>query len=210
MSKDPASDSSEQRSRQIAQSIRNDILSGRMAEGLRLTEAELSQRFGVGRSLIREAVQQLSMQGLLVTRPNRGAAVAPEAPREIRQLIIPIRRTIEAYALRLVFDELNDADFQRWEEILEKMRQACGQNDYHALAELDIAFHRALLERADQPDLLVIWDTLVGRIRSHFRRMQRRSYSDVYEIVREHEAVLEGFRQGDLNEAVRLLKANIE
>lgn len=199
----------EHRSRQIAESLRNDILSGRMGEGLRLTESELAQRFGVGRGLVREAVQQLSMQGLLITRPNRGAAVAPEAPREIRQLIIPIRRTVEAYALQLVFDELTDADFQRWEEVLQKMKTAGEQNDFYAVAEADIAFHRVLLERAGQPDLLIIWDALVGRIRSHFRRMQRR-YSNLIEVYDEHAALLEGYRRRDLESAVRLLKANIE
>ena len=201
--------SPEHRSRQIAESLRNDILSGRMVEGLRLTESELAQRFGVGRGLVREAVQQLSMQGLLITRPNRGAAVAPEAPREIRQLIIPIRRTVEAYALQLVFDELTDADFQRWEDVLQKMKTAGEQNDFFAVAEADIAFHRVLLERAGQPDLLIIWDALVGRIRSHFRRMQRR-YGSLVEVYDEHAALLEGYRLGDLEAAVRQLKANIE
>lgn len=199
----------EHRSRHIAESLRNDILSGRMVEGLRLTESGLAQRFGVGRGLVREAVQQLSMQGLLITRPNRGAAVAPEAPREIRQLIIPIRRTVEAYALQLVFDELTEDDFQRWEHVLEKMQTAIRHSDYFAVAEADLAFHRVLLERAGQPDLLVIWDALVGRIRSHFRRMQRR-YSNLIEVYEEHAALLEGYRRKDLQEAIRLLKANIE
>lgn len=196
-------------SRQIALRLRDDILSGRMAAGLRLTEAELAERFGVGRGPVREAVKQLSVQGLLVVRPNRGAAVAPEAPREIRQLIIPIRRTIEAYALQLVFDELTETDFARWDEIVEKMRLACVAGDLHAVAELDIAFHRLLLERAGQPDLLVIWDALVSRIRSHFRRMQRRT-EDRLSIYEEHKALLDSFRAGDLPDALRLLKGKIE
>lgn len=197
------------RSRQIAESLRNDILSGRMVAGLRLTELDLAQRFGVGRSLVREAVQQLSMQGLLVTRPNCGAAVAPEAPREIRQLIIPIRRTVEAYALQLVFDDLTEEDFQRWEEILDKMKKAGEEEDNFTVAEMDVAFHRLLLERAGQPDLLLIWDALVGRIRSHFRRMQRR-YKKLTDVYVEHAALLAGYRSKDVDEAVRLLKANIE
>lgn len=196
-------------SRQITLRLRDDILSGRMAAGLRLTEAGLAARFGVGRGPVREAVKQLSVQGLLVLRPNRGAAVAPEAPRQIRQLIIPIRRTIEAYALRQVFDELTESDFSRWESIVEQMRRACEAADLHTLAELDLAFHRALLERAAQPELLVIWDTIVGQIRTHFRRMQRRT-DDLLSIYEEHKALLDSFRSGKLSESLRLLKAKIE
>lgn len=193
----------------VSRVLREEILTGRLQAGSRLTEAELSSRFGVGRGLVREAVQKLSTQGLLISRPNRGAVVAPEAPREIRNLIIPIRRTVEVYALRLVFDDLDAADFAAWDEILGRMRDACARPDYHAIAEADLAFHRRLLERAGQPDLIVIWETLVGRIRSHFRRTQKLS-ADAMEIYDEHRAIVESFRGRDLAAAVRLLKEKID
>ncbi len=192
----------------VAHLLREEILTGRLPAGCRLTEAELSTRFGVGRSLVREAVQRLSLQGLLISRPNRGAVVAPEAPREIRNLIVPIRRTLEVYALQLVFDELAEADFAVWDAILLRMRDACERRDFQAVAETDIAFHRALLERAGQPDLIVIWETLVGRIRSHFRKTQPRN-SNAMEIYEEHQAILDSFRGRDLVAAVRLLKDKI-
>lgn len=196
-------------SSQIAYTLRGDILSGRIPEGSRLTEAQLTKRFGVGRGLIREALQRLSLQGLLVTRPNCGAMVAPEAPREIRGLILPIRRTIEVYALRMVFDELNDADFKAWDEIVEKMKAACERADHHLIAELDIEFHHLLVQRAEQPDLLVIWETLVGRIRSHFLRNQRRCPNPL-EIYEEHRDIVNSFRNGDVRAAVKSLKDKID
>lgn len=192
----------------VAHALREEILTGRLEVGSRLTEAEIASRFGVGRGLVREAVQRLSLQGLVISRPNRGAVVAPEAPREIRNLIVPIRRTLEAYALQLVFDELDESDFAAWEVILDRMRAACEQRDFQAIAEADVAFHRALLERAGQPDLIVIWETLVGRIRSHFRSTQRR-YPDAMEIYEEHLAILNAFRGNDLAAARRLLKEKI-
>jgi DNA-binding GntR family transcriptional regulator len=192
----------------VVEQLRGDIVSGRLAPGVRVTEAELCKRFGVGRGPVREAVQQLAQQRLLVTRPNCGAMVAPEAPEGIRGLIVPIRRTIELYALEMVFDDLKLADFERWEAIVSKMKTACQEQDFHSVAELDLAFHRALLDRADQADLLVIWDTLVSRIRSHFRRAQRRiaSLMDVYE---EHRDILESFRKGNLRDASKMLRDNI-
>jgi DNA-binding GntR family transcriptional regulator len=192
----------------VAHVLREEILTGRLEVGSRLTEAEIANRFGVGRGLVREAVQRLSLQGLVISRPNRGAVVAPEAPREIRNLIVPIRRTLEAYALQIVFDELDEADFAAWEAILDRMRAACERRDFQAVAEADVAFHRALLERAGQPDLIVIWETLVGRIRSHFRSTQRR-YPDAMEIYEEHLAILNSFRGNDLAAAARLLKEKI-
>ena len=192
----------------VAHALREEILTGRIEAGSRLTEAEIASRYGVGRGLVREAVQRLSLQGLLISRPNRGAVVAPEAPREIRNLIVPIRRTVEVYALQLIFDDLREADFAAWDAILLRMRAACERRDFQAVAEADIAFHRALLERAGQPDLIVIWETLVGRIRSHFQSTQRR-YPDAMEIYDEHRAILDSFRGHDLAAATRLLKEKI-
>ncbi|HWL07526.1 MAG TPA: GntR family transcriptional regulator [Planctomicrobium sp.] len=194
----------------VAERIRSDILTGRITEGERLTEAQISKRFGVGRGPVREAVQRLAMQGLLETRPNCGAVVAPEAPKGIRAVIIPIRRTLEVFALKELFDELTVDDFRRWEQILEEMRRACEADDLHMIAEMDIAFHRHLLQRLDQPDLLAIWELLVGRIRSHFRRTQRSRCRSMMEIYEEHRAILEVFRTGPLEDAVRLLEEKID
>jgi len=196
------------RTSRVVDELREEILSGRLSEGQRLTEAELVARFGVGRGVIRQALQQLTHQGLLVMRPNRGVVVAAEAPREIRELIVPIRRMIEAYALEAIFDELGDEDFARWDALLARMKDACLKKDYAAIAETDVAFHRSLLERAGQPDLLAMWETMVYRIRSHFRRTQRRC-PDPMEIYEEHRSIVDTIRSGPRKAAVALLKEKI-
>ena len=193
----------------VVERLRRDILAGRLTDGQRLTEANLVERFGVGRGPVREAMRDLAAQGLVLSRPNRGAIVSPEAPRPIRELITPIRQTIESYALALIFDELTEDDFRAWEQLLARMRTACRNEDFHQIAELDIAFHRSLLERSGQPDLLLIWETLLGRIRSHFRRTQRRC-KNLMAIYDEHCAIIECFRTGTLQEAQQLLKEKID
>src|SRR5437868_1130151 len=156
----------------IATQLRVDILSGRLQPGHRLTEIDLSRRFGVGRGLIRQALHQLVPQGLVLARANRGVIVAPDAPKAIRDLIIPMRRSIELYALESIFDELDETIFRRWDEILANMEDACNKNDDNAIAEADIAFHRLIVERSGQIDLMVIWEAIIGRMHSRFLRGQ--------------------------------------
>lgn len=194
---------------QIVTQLRDDILAGRLDAGARLSETKLAERFGVSRGPIREALVQLTNEGMLIGRPNCGVTVAPTAPDSIRGLIVPIRRTIELYALRQFFDDITEDDFRIWDDILKRLKEACEQQDYHATAEQDIAFHRSLLVRANQPDLLAIWQTIVARIRSHFRQTHIEN-PDPLAIYEEHKRIVDTFRTGDKEASLRILEASIE
>jgi|SRR5581483_10972131 len=193
---------------QIVHRLRNDILAGRLADGERLTENGLAERYGVSRGPVREALVQLFQEGMLVRNHKVGFKVAAAAPDSVRQLVIPLRRTIETYALRVCHASLTPQDFQRWDEILHRMRFACEQRDFAATAECDIALHRSIVERACQPDVLAIWNTMVARIRRHFRANHER-YQDPMAIYQEHRTMIDKFRSGNINTAVKALEKNI-
>jgi DNA-binding GntR family transcriptional regulator len=194
---------------QIAEVLREDILCGRRNEGERLSEVELAKRFGVSRGPIREALAELSREGLVSVKANCGYRVAPPAPDAIREFIMPVRRAIETYALKLVFDKLSERDFQGWDEILLRMERACRQEDVDAIAGLDIAVHRYLLRLAEQPDLLAIWQTIVARVRSHFWKTVMDMRADLMGIHAHHVELVAAFRGGNVIEAVKALEKHI-
>ena len=194
---------------QITELMREDILCGRLAEGQRLGEVELAQRFGVSRGPIREALAQLTQEGLLVAKPNCGVRVAPSAPDAIRELITPVRRTIETYSLKLCYDDLKDADFRAWDDILHQLERACKDKDVAGIAQQDIAVHRTILERARQQDLITIWRTLVARIRDHFRRSVADYGKNLLKIHQEHKELVDVFRAGNKSEAIEALAKHI-
>jgi DNA-binding GntR family transcriptional regulator len=137
-----------------------------------------------------------------------GARVAPDPPDSIRELVTPIRETLEVFALRLFVSDLREEDFAAWEEILSRMKAACEKRDYAAIAEQDMALHRSLLQRAGQEDLLAIWSVLVARVRSHFRANNPR-YADPLEIYAEHRELIDTFRRGDAEASVKALREHI-
>lgn len=194
---------------QITDQIRDDLLCGRIPAGERLSEAKLAERFGVSRGPIRESLAQLTNEGLLVSKPNCGVTVAPEPPDEIREVIVPIRRTIETYALKSVFDTLETQDFRMWDEILHRLELACRDADEESIALHDIAFHRSIITRADKPDLLAIWQTILIRVRGHFRQEVHRHGGSFQDIYTEHRRLVDIFRQGDKEAALRALEEHI-
>ena len=194
---------------QIVDRLRGDIFAGRVAEGERLREAELARRFAVSRSPIRDALKQLTWEGVVETDRNRGSHVASSAPDEIQSLIVPLRRTVETHALRLFFGTLQDTDFEQWRAILDRMKAGCESGDLAVVAEQDIAFHRFLVERSGSPDLLAIWSVVVARVRRHFLETHQQ-YENTMDIYEEHLPLIELFRNGKLEDAVAALEEHIQ
>ncbi len=193
----------------IANDLRNEILSGRLPEGERLSEIHLAKRFGVSRGPIREAFVQLTHEGLLVAELNRGVRIAPSPPNSIRKLVTPIRRTLETYALDLVFDDLTEDDFRALDDIVERIKAVCQKGDSAATIEPDIAFHRYSLERAGQPDLLVIWSTIIARFRRHLEQIHQAHTFKPMDVFRRHKELVEVFRTGDKEAAIKALQEHI-
>jgi DNA-binding GntR family transcriptional regulator len=194
---------------QITDRLREDIFSGRLAEGERLQEAKLAEQFGVSRGPIREALAQLTQEGLLESKPNRGVSVSHSDSDAVRELIVPIRRVIETFALKHFFDEIDERDVQNWENVLHHLKSACERKDLAAITQYDLAFHRSLLVRAGVPALLTIWQTILARIRRHFRYATSHYGADHLEIYEQHRRLVDVFRRGDREAAIKALEEHI-
>jgi len=89
---------------QIAHRLRNEVLAGRFSQGEPLREAKLAKRFGVSRGPIRDALLQLTQEGLLTGQPNVGVKVSQSPSEAIRPLVVELRKQIEGYALAAIFN----------------------------------------------------------------------------------------------------------
>jgi len=92
----------------IVESLRGDILGGRLGPGERLVECDLTARFAVSRGPVREALRRLAAEGLIEHWPNRGALVRRLSARAIRELF-QIRIEMEALAARLAAESSDDS-----------------------------------------------------------------------------------------------------
>jgi DNA-binding GntR family transcriptional regulator len=193
---------------QVADRLRDDILSGRLKPGEKLAETNLVKRFGVSRAPVREALVQLTQEGLLVGQANRGVRVTRPASNELQELFLPIRSMLESFALKRCYPKLTDEHFLRWTEILARMKSACQSRDFAATAETDIAFHRLIIELAGEPDVMQLWNSLVGRLRVYFQ-CSHNTYARPLDIYREHKGILDVFRAGDLDASLAILLQNM-
>lgn len=190
---------------QIADRIRADVIAGRLAEGTNLREQALAKQYGVSRAPIRDALLQLTQEGLLVAKPNCGVRVGSPSGEEIQPLVVELRRKIEVFALRKVFSKLTDNDVENLEDTVHRLKIACENEDLAEVVQQDMALHRYILEATGNTDLLAIWLPIVSRMFLHYSR-----HRNMMESYGEHAAIVDAIRRRDRKAAIEALTANIQ
>lgn len=190
---------------QIADRIRNDILAGRFEEGASLREASLAQQYGVSRAPIRDALLQLTQEGLLVAKPNCGVRVSERPDENLQPLIIRLRREVETFALQRSLKSFTETDFDHLDESVAELKKACKAKDLSRMVECDMAFHRHIIEAAGDPELVALWLPIVSRMFLHYGR-----HVTMLDSYREHADIAKAIRARDLKAATAALIANIQ
>lgn len=191
-------------SQQITDQIRADVLSGHLPIGTQLREKALAERFGVSRGPIRDSLLQLTHEGLLVSKPNCGVVVGRDLCERIQPLVVQLRRQIETHALELLFQDEVDV-LPQLEQICQQLKSACEANDMSAVVQHDMAFHRCIVERHGDEEMVAIWLPIVARMMLHYTR-----HKELMDSYREHLAVVDAIRKGQKKRAIRALEKNIQ
>ncbi len=188
---------------QIVDTLRSEVLSGAWSNNAPVREQALAERFGVSRGPIRDALLQLSREGVLVYRPNKGVRVNSLLEESERQLLQSMRREMETHCLSQCIKYLTKTDDEQFEGILAELTDACERGDLSAIADCDLALHRYLVRRASG-ELEAIWLSITSRLLMDYSRINRFD-----EIVAEHEAIVGAVKQRNLKAAQKALHANI-
>src|SRR3954449_6721484 len=99
------------RGEQVADALRDAIVTGSLEPGERLVDAQIAEQLQTSRGPVRDALRQLEHEGLVVSYPYRGAVVLGVSEEEIQQVLIPIRLTLERFSFRKALAQMRDADF---------------------------------------------------------------------------------------------------
>ena len=183
---DPGTD--ETRQWRIHRSLRDMILTGGIAPGTRLREAELSARFGSSRAPLREATRRLESEGLVRSDFWRGSRVAEYSAAELYELYA-LRGLIEGYAATLLPAPPDDSAQARMAQHLDAMAAAAQGGDWLAVARLDTAWHREIMLASGQPLLLRAWESANGPLQMTFGQVAGAFYGRDNIHARHHEVL---------------------
>src|SRR5947209_2096273 len=107
-------------SRRIFETLRDRILQGELGSGQRLAVRELAESLGVSVTPVRDAINKLAADGLVVVSPRRGTVVASFSPRDVRELY-DLRLMLEPGAAEVAALQLSDDELRALRELAERM-----------------------------------------------------------------------------------------
>ncbi|MCD1145327.1 GntR family transcriptional regulator [Kocuria sp. LUK] len=192
----------------IARQLRRAVGEGELAPGQQLNEAELSRRLGVSRGPLREAMQRLTQEGLLVSIRNRGVFVIEVTDDDVRDMYLARTAVERAAAARAI--EVDGAHAgARLAEVVGTMAEAVARDDADALTEADLEFHSLLVALAGSPRLSRMHTTLMVETRMCITALEDRYASHSFRLE-EHREIAEAVGRCDTAHVDRLLLEHME
>lgn len=196
----------------ITTQLRQRIVDGSYTPGAQLSEVELATRFDTSRGPVREAIQRLVQEGLLVSHPHRGVFVPELTYEDINDLFLARGAVERAAMLELIGHGVPAKTLAQLEQQLGEMARAREAGDWSGLAAADLAFHEAIVEAARSPRLNRMYSGLAGETRLGLNILVS-SFEGRSDYVEEHRRIFDllasGNRAGLLTELDRHFQVSL-
>jgi DNA-binding GntR family transcriptional regulator len=190
----------------IVDSITGAIVERRLMPGTKLAEQQIADIFGVSRTLVRQALNQLSRDRLVTLEPARGAFVAKPSPQEARE-VFEVRAMLEAALVKQLCAQVTDAQIAELRAHLAAEAQAVARTDVSGRTRLLADFHVVLARMLGNGVLADLLEDLLTRS-SLIALMYQSSHSAEHSQA-EHVAIVDALEKRDVRAAVRLLESHL-
>lgn len=191
---------------QIVESLTRAIVEHRLHPGTKLAEQKLADHFGVSRTLVRQALFQLSQNRLIRLEPARGAFVAAPSVEEAKQ-VFAVRRMLEVEMTRAFVRQVSPAKLKAMREHVAQEKQAVNNQDVPGRTELLGDFHVRMAELMGNEVLAELLRDLISRCA--LITLMYQSTAAAEHSNEEHADIVKALAARDEELAVRLMNEHL-
>lgn len=191
----------------IAQALTRAIVENKLLPGTKLAEQKLADHFGVSRTLVRQALFQLSQNHLVTLEPARGAFVSTPSVEEARQ-VFAVRKMLEAEMTRSFAHSVTPRQLKALREHVRQEAAAVARADVSSRTELLGDFHVRMAELMGNEVLAQLLGDLISRCA--LITLMYQSASAAVHSHKEHEAIVRALAAKDAELAVQLMLEHLE
>ncbi|WP_110402262.1 GntR family transcriptional regulator [Sphaerotilus hippei] len=190
----------------IADAITTAVVERRLMPGTKLAEQQIADIFKVSRTLVRQALNQLSRDRLVTLEPARGAFVARPSVEEARQ-VFEVRQMLESSMVRQLAASITDEQVAQLRAHLQAEREAVGRTDVTGRTRLLADFHVVLARQLGNEVLAQLLTDLLSR--SSLISLMYQSSHSAEHSQDEHVAIVDALARHDADAAVALMAGHI-
>jgi DNA-binding GntR family transcriptional regulator len=173
------------------------------------TESALAKKFRVSRTPVREALKDLASEGFIVRKKRKGIYIKPLAIDEI-VAVYDLRAVLEGFAARVAAERAAEADIEYLMDLALRFTELRRGGDMEEAEEVDLAFHRKIIELSGNPFLVRIMENL-GILDRAFKLMYPDpSYKNRNVRSFPHEKVVDALKKGDPGECEDSVRMHIQ
>ncbi|CAN5459693.1 GntR family transcriptional regulator [soil metagenome] len=188
----------------IADQLRDEILHGQIAPGLRLSQLSIAERFGVSRIPVRDALQMLAGEGLVHPTSNATAVVIGMSVPELQELY-EMREAIEPVVTQIAVPNVGRADILSMRKQMTLMETS---NEAPIWLAANAEFHAAVYKRATRPRMIELVEQL-RRLTDRYLHMHLEVIGQTDHLHAEHAGILRAVESGDAALAARLTQEHL-
>lgn len=191
----------------IRQTLSDEIATGRLRPGASLDEQQLADRFGTSRTPVREALRQLSVNGMVEIRPRRGVFVTAVTPEQIMDMF-EMMAELEAMCVRLATYRVTAAERSKLYDMHHASAVLVSDGDVGAYDTFNRNFHETIYAAA-RNQFMAAQTAAVRAKLAAFRRTQLRRGDRLVQSHAEHGQILLAMARGDGDESARCMRAHM-
>lgn len=191
----------------VYKKIRQSILSGAMKPGEKIVENEISKRLSISKTPIREALRELSQEGLVIHHTRKGISVIDFKENDVKEILI-LRAEIEAVGIRMAVAHLGSQDHTIVNDHIDRLAKAAKKKNIIRMAEADMEFHNFLMQKSGNSRLVKAWKTIASQMQVLLMMIDFFTFAPA-NWEQNHRALLKTLLSGDAEKASASLKSHI-
>ncbi len=183
--------------------IKNAIVTAKLEPNRRIVEETMAAEIGASRTPIREALQKLEIEGLIVRHSRAGFAVKGVVEEEVED-IVGLQCTLEGYAGRLAISRITEGELRALDRLIERQEDSVANADAQEFVRLDGEFHAAIHRAAKNGRLCELVQSLRD-MTDRYRTIIFRSRVSRHRSVKDHKEIVASMRARNAGQIEKLI-----
>lgn len=188
--------------------LKDEILTGKLISGQKLTEKVICDKYCVSRTPVREALQKLEMEGLVESIPNRGFFVLGLTQQDYIDMFT-LRKIYEIQAITWAIERITDEEMDELKELYEFMEFYTMKEDVSKMLIINNNFHQTIYSASHNRMLKNLLSSYQEMLK-HVENPAQKKEGYLREVFKEHKAIFDAFTAKDKEAGIAAMQAHMD